>query len=131
MQPGIPPGNPGNIGPFGQPVPPQGLQGLQDLQAALVAAQQMQQQLVEAQKQIAATQVQGQAGGGLVEATLNGQGQVVSIRIDPQVVDPDDVETLQDLLVVALGDAAEKLREAAKEILAPVAAKAGRPLPES
>ena len=108
MQPGIPPGNPGNIGPFGQPVPPPGLQGLQDLQAALVAAQQMQQQLVEAQKQIAATQVQGQAGGGLVEATLNGQGQVVSIRIDPQVVDPGDVETLQDLLVVALGDAAEK-----------------------
>jgi DNA-binding YbaB/EbfC family protein len=128
MQPGTPPGDPGHLGTFGQQVPPQ---GIQDLQAALAKAAQMQQALVEAQRKIAETEATGQAGGGLVEATLNGNGQVVSVRIDPQVVDPNDVETLQDLVVGALQDAAQNMRETVKAILGPVAAASGRPLPES
>ncbi len=128
MQPGVQPGDPGHLGAFGQQVPPQ---GVQDLQAALAKAAQMQQALIEAQKQIAETETTGQAGNGLVQVTLNGNGQVLAIRIDPQVVDPDDVETLQDLVVGALHDAAANMRETVKKILGPVAAASGRPLPES
>ena len=56
---------------------------------------------------------------------------MVSVRIDPQVVDPNDVETLRDLVVGALQDAAQNMRETVKAILGPVAAASGRPLPES
>ncbi len=134
MQPGVQPGDPAHLGTFGQQVPPQGAQGPQgiaDLQSALAKAAQMQQALMEAQKQIAETQVTGQAGGGLVEVTLNGNGQVVALRIDPQVVDPNDVDTLQDLVVGALQNAAENMRDTVKTILGPVAAASGRPVPES
>ena len=130
------PGDPGDLGAFGLQVPqPQqqlsaeAVQGLQQLQAALVQAHQMQHRLQEAQQQIAATQVNGQAGGGLVEVTLNGSGEILGIRIDPQVVDPNDVETLQDLVVGALTNAAENMRETVKEILGPLAAAAEQQQP--
>ena len=131
------PGDPGDLGAFGLQVPPQQPQlppeavaGLQQLQAALIQAHEMQHKLMEAQQQIAETQVQGQAGGGLVVVALNGSGEVLGIRIDPQVVDPNDVETLQDLIVAALHNAADTMREAVKEVLGPLAAAAGQPMPE-
>ena len=116
------PGDPGDLGAFGlqvpqQQVPPQAAQAVQQLQAALAQAHMMQHKLMEAQQQIAVTEVTGQAGGGLVQVTLNGTGQVLGIHIDPQVVNPDDVETLQDLIVGALTNAAENMRETVKEIL--------------
>ena len=67
------------------------------MSALLAQAQQMQQQLMEAQEQLANAEVHGQAGGGLVQVTMKGSGEVVAVAIDPKVVDPDDVETLQDL----------------------------------
>ena len=123
------PGDPGDLGAFGLQVPrqqvsPEAAQGLQQLQAALVQAHMMQHKLMEAQQQIAVTEVTGQAGGGLVQVTLNGNGEVLGIHIDPQVVNPDDVETLQDLVVGALTDAAANMRETVKEILGPLAAAA-------
>lgn len=125
------PGNPGDPEAFRRQADQLRQQAIPDLQAALAQAQQMQQQLLEAQKRIAETEVQGQAGGGLVEVTLDGNGRVKSVRIDPKVVDPSDVETLQDLIVGALTDAGENMRETVKTILGPLAAAAGRPLPES
>jgi len=130
------PGDPGNLAAFGlQQAPPQispeqAMQGLQQLQAALIQAHQMQHKLMEAQQQIAATQVQGQAGDGLVVVALVGSGEVLGIRIDPQVVDPDNVENLQNLVVWALRDAAENMREQVKAVLGPLAAESGQPLPE-
>lgn len=124
------PGDPGDLGAFGlqvpqQPqLPPEAVQGLQQLQAALVQAHMMQHKLQEAQQQIAVTEVSGQAGGGLVQVTLNGTGEIKGIRIDPQVVNPDDVETLQDLVVGALTNAAENMRESVQRILGPLAAEA-------
>jgi DNA-binding YbaB/EbfC family protein len=112
-----------------QQVPPQAAQAVQQLQAALVQAHMMQHKLMEAQQQIAVTEVSGQAGGGLVQVTLNGTGEVLGIHIDPQVVNPDDVETLQDLIVGALTDAAENMRETVKEILGPLAAAAQQQQP--
>jgi DNA-binding YbaB/EbfC family protein len=90
----------------------------------------MQHKLMEAQQQIANSVVEGQAGGGLVVVSLNGSGEVLGIRIDPQVVNPDDVETLQDLVVGALRNAADTMRETVKEVLAPLAASTGQPMPE-
>ena len=91
----------------------------------LAQAQQMQQQLMEAQEQLANTEVHGQAGGGLVQVTMKGSGEVVSVAIDPKVVDPDDIETLQDLIVGALADASKQVTILAQSRLGPLAGGLG------
>ncbi|MGB3485806.1 MAG: YbaB/EbfC family nucleoid-associated protein [Mycobacterium sp.] len=95
--------------------------GTPDMSALLAQAQQMQQQLLDAQEQLANTEVQGQAGGGLVRVTIKGSGQVVGVAIDPKVVDPEDVETLQDLIVGALADASSQVTALAQSRLGPLA----------
>lgn len=88
----------------------------------LAQAQQMQQQLMAAQQEMAEAEVTGQAGGGLVTATVKGgTGEVVGLKIDPKVVDPDDVETLQDLVIGAIEDASNKAQEIAAQKLGPLA----------
>ena len=99
--------------------------GPPDMSALLAQAQQMQQQLMEAQAQLAATDVHGQAGGGLVQVTMKGSGEVVALSIDPEVVDPDDVETLQDLIVGALADASAQVTSLAQSRLGPLAGGLG------
>lgn len=103
-------------------------EGQPDMSALLAQAQQMQHQLMEAQQRLANTQVRGQAGGGLVQVTVNGAGQVVSVTIDPRVVDPADVETLQDLIVGALADASTQVTSMAQEQLGPLASRMGNTL---
>ncbi|MFY9917339.1 MAG: YbaB/EbfC family nucleoid-associated protein, partial [Mycobacterium sp.] len=83
--------------------------GQPDMSALLAQAQQVQQKLMEAQEQLANTEVHGQAGGGLVQVTMKGSGEVVGVSIDPKGLDPDDVETLQDLIVGAHADAARQV----------------------
>ena len=95
------------------------------MSALLAQAQQMQQQLIEAQEKLAATEVRGQAGGGLVQVTTKGSGEVVAVSIDPRVVDPDDVETLQDLIVGALADASAQVARLAQDRLGPLAGGLG------
>jgi len=99
--------------------------GPPDMSALLAQAQQMQQQLMQAQEQLAATDVHGQAGGGLVQVTMKGSGEVVALSIDPEVVDPDDVETLQDLIVGALADASAQVTSLAQSRLGPLAGGLG------
>ena len=77
------------------------------MSALLAQAQQVQQQLMEAQEALANSEVHGQAGGGLVQVTMKGSGEVVGVSIDPKVVDPSDIETLQDLVVGAIADVGE------------------------
>ncbi len=103
------------------------------MSALLAQAQQMQQQLMEAQQQLANTEIQGQAGGDLVRVTVKGSGEVVAVSIDPKVVDPDDVETLQDLIVGALADASQQVSRMAQQRLGPLAGGMGNALglPES
>jgi DNA-binding YbaB/EbfC family protein len=96
-----------------------------DMSALLAQAQQMQQQLMEAQQELAATEVHGRAGGGLVRVTVKGNGEVVAVAIDPKVVDPDDVETLQDLIVGALADASNQVTTLARSRLGPLAGGLG------
>jgi DNA-binding YbaB/EbfC family protein len=96
-----------------------------DMSALLAQAQQMQQQLMEAQEALAVAEVHGQAGGGLVQVTMKGSGAVVGVAIDPKVVDPDDVETLQDLIVGAFADASQQVTMLAQSRLGPLAGGLG------
>jgi DNA-binding YbaB/EbfC family protein len=90
------------------------------MQQLMKQAQKMQQQLLAAQEELANAEVTGSAGGGLVTATVNGSGELQSLVIDPSVVDPDDVETLQDLVVAANRDASRAAQELATEKMGPV-----------
>ncbi|MGH3753309.1 MAG: YbaB/EbfC family nucleoid-associated protein [Pseudonocardiaceae bacterium] len=93
----------------------------------MMQAQKMQQQLMSAQEELAETEITGQAGGDLVVVTLAGTGEIRSVTIDPRVVDPDDVETLQDLVVGAMADAHRALQELTEEKMGPLASALGGP----
>jgi DNA-binding YbaB/EbfC family protein len=95
--------------------------GQPDMAQLLKQAQQMQQQLVAAQEELAQREVTGSAGGGLVTATMTGSGDVTAITIAPSAVDPDDLETLQDLVVAALHDAKRAADELAATTMGPLA----------
>ncbi len=99
--------------------------GQPDMQMILQQAQKMQEQLMAAQAELATTEVVGQAGNGLVQVTSTAAGEVRAVRIDPQIVDPEDVETLQDLLVGALQDAARAAQELQAEKMGPLAGGLG------
>jgi DNA-binding YbaB/EbfC family protein len=71
-------------------------------------AQKMQEQL---QKQMQELRIEATAGGGMVTVTVNGAKQLMSLRIDPEVVSKDDVEMLQDLILAAINDAHRKVDE--------------------
>ena len=95
------------------------------MQQLMKQAQQMQQQLEQAQEELAATEITGTAGGGLVTATLLGSGELTALTIDPKAVDPDDVETLQDLVVAAVRDASRQVGEVAAQKMGPLAGGLG------
>lgn len=73
--------------------------------------EQMQANMMKAQEELGELSVEGSAGGGAVVVVMNGHQEVQSITIDPEFVDPDDVETLQDAIVAALHDAQTKAQE--------------------
>ncbi|MCB1885513.1 MAG: YbaB/EbfC family nucleoid-associated protein [Geminicoccaceae bacterium] len=75
----------------------------------LKEAQKLQTRMQEMQQQLADTEMEGQAGGGMVTATLNGKGEMRRIKIDKALVDPEDVETLEDLVVAATNAAKAKI----------------------
>ncbi|AXE39833.1 YbaB/EbfC family nucleoid-associated protein [Acidipropionibacterium virtanenii] len=79
-----------------------------DMNGLLAQAQAVQAQLAQAQQELAAATFDGSAGGGVVTATVNGSGELQSLSIKPEVVDPEDVETLSDLIVAAVRDASAK-----------------------
>lgn len=96
-----------------------------DMQGLLQQAQQMQQQYAEVQAELAAAQVEGTAGGGLVKAVVTGDGNLVSVKIDPSVVDADDIETLEDLVVAAVHAANDRARKVAEEKMGALTAGLG------
>jgi len=75
-------------------------------------AQKMQKQMMEAQEQMANSEYTAKAGGGAVEVTVTGLKEVKSIKIDKEVVDPDDVEMLEDLIMAAMNEAIKMTDEA-------------------
>ena len=96
-----------------------------DLSQLMEQAQKMQQQLMSAQAELATAEVTGQAGNGLVQVRMTAAGQVQGITIDPKVVDPEDVETLQDLVVGALQDASRAAQDAQAEKMGPLTSGLG------
>ena len=98
-----------------------------NMQQLMKQAQQMQQQLMAAQAELAQSEVQGSAGGGLVSATMTGSGELLSLTIDPKAVDPDDVDTLQDLITGALEDAVAKAAALQQQKMGPLAGGLGLP----
>jgi DNA-binding YbaB/EbfC family protein len=91
------------------------------MQQLLQQAQKMQQDLAAAQQELAGTPVEGTAGGGLVKATVTGSGELTGLEIDPRAVDPEDTETLADLVVAAVRDANNAAQELTKARLGPLA----------
>lgn len=77
-------------------------------------AQQMQADMARVEQELMELQVEGSAGGGVVKAVVTGKQDIVSVTIDPGVVDPDDVDMLQDLVVAAVGDALTNARKVAE-----------------
>ena len=88
-----------------------------DFEKLLAQAQQMQQQMQQAQEEIANEIVEGTAGGGAVTVTATGTGKVTQIKIAKEAIDPDDPETLEDLLLAAVNNALENAEKLAKNKL--------------
>ena len=79
--------------------------------------QKMQEDMRAAQEALANTTIEASAGGGVVTAKVTGDGDLRAITIDPSVVDPDDIETLEDLVVAAVNEAVRQARELAQQKL--------------
>ncbi len=101
--------------------------GPPNMQQLMAQAQKMQAKLMAAQEELAAQEVSGSAGGGLVTAVVKGSGELVSLTIDPTVVDPEDVETLADLVVAAVRDANRAASDLQAELMGPVTGGLGIP----
>ncbi|MDQ3449289.1 MAG: YbaB/EbfC family nucleoid-associated protein [Chloroflexota bacterium] len=83
-------------------------------------AQQMQAEMGRVEEELRTLEVEGTAGGGAVTAVVTGRQELISITIDPGVVDPEDVEMLQDLVTAAVNDALRRARETAEQKMARV-----------
>ena len=103
--------------------------GQLDMQQLLAAAQQMQEQLMDAQQELADAEVEGTAGGGLVTAVVNGQGELLDLTIRPDAIDPDNPEesaqTIADLVLAAVRDANRSVMQLQQEAMNPLAAGFG------
>ena len=82
-----------------------------NMQQLMRQAQKMQQQMLQKQEELDAREYEGTAGGGAVACKLSGKRQLISLTIQPDAVDPDDVEMLQDMIVAAVNDALKKGEE--------------------
>jgi len=93
--------------------------GQPNMQQIMKQAQKMQQQVAQAQAELAETEVTGTAGGGLVTVVVTGLGEFKSIKIDAKAVDPEDVETLEDLVLAAIHNGSEAVRELTEQKMGP------------
>ena len=92
-----------------------------NMQQLMRQAQKMQQQMTEAQEKLEAEEYEAASGGGMVTVKVNGKHEILSIAIDPQVVDPEDIEMLQDLITAAVNEALRKADEAKENTMSRLA----------
>ena len=83
-------------------------------------AQRMQRQMEESQKALEEKEVTAKAGGGAVEVTGNGKNEVLKVKLSPEVVDPDDIEMLEDLIVAATNEALREIEELSQESMSKI-----------
>jgi nucleoid-associated protein EbfC len=91
-----------------------------DLQKLMQQAQQVQSEYLKAQEELESAEVTASAGGGLVSATVTGSGELKGVTIDPEAVDPEDVETLEDLVLAAVQAATEDAKRLAEQKMGPL-----------
>ncbi|MBE7076325.1 MAG: YbaB/EbfC family nucleoid-associated protein [Clostridiales bacterium] len=92
-----------------------GFGGGMNMNALMQQARKMQEQMLKAQEELENAEVIGKAGGEMVTVVMNGKKEIKSIKLDKTAVDPDDVEMLEDLLIVAINDASAKADEMSKD----------------
>jgi DNA-binding YbaB/EbfC family protein len=100
---------------------------MKNLGNILKQAQNLQARMADLQDELRGMEIEGQAGGGMVRAVLNGKGEMRGLRLDPAIVDRDDIGVLEDLIVAAVNDARLKADAVSQERMA--ALTAGLPLP--
>lgn len=84
---------------------------MKQMQGMMKQAQKLQKKMAKLQEELALKTVEATAGGGMIKVVANGKQQIVSIKIEEEVVDPEDVEMLQDLVLAAINDALAKSQE--------------------
>lgn len=94
-----------------------GFGGLPDMGKLMRDMQKMQGDLVAKQEELQNARVEATSGGGVVKATVNGKGRLVALEIKPDVVDPDDVEMLEDLIITAIKEAEERAEDQEKVVM--------------
>lgn len=100
-----------------------------NMQQLMKQAQQMQKQLAEAQESMNEVSVDASAGGGMVKVKVNGQMQLESITIDPEAVDPEDIEMLQDMIVAAVNEGIRSVGEIANQRMGAITGGMGGGIP--
>jgi len=107
---------------------PQGMNGgPANMQSMLKQAQKMQEDMAAKQEELEAREYDISAGGGVVGVKINGKKEILSVKIDPVVVDPDDVETLEDLVVAAVNEAIKKVEAVSAEEMQKITGSMGLP----
>ena len=99
----------------------------QNMNKMMKQVQQMQKKMAEAQEALAQETVEAAAGGGMVRVVMTGHGEIVSVEIEREAVDPDDVEMLQDLVLSAVREGQDKARALAEERLGAITGGMGLP----
>ena len=89
--------------------------GPQNMNAMIKQAQKMQEDMAEKQAELETREYDVAAGGGVVNVKINGKKEILSVKIDPEVIDPDDAETLEDLIVAAVNEAIKKVETVSAE----------------
>ncbi len=84
------------------------MRGMGNMQNMMKQMQKMQKKMAEAQEELGEKRIEGTAGGGMVTVTVSGHKEVLEVKIKPEVVDPDDIEMLEDLVLAATNDALKK-----------------------
>ena len=103
------------------------MKGMGDMGKLMKQAQQMQAKMAKAQEELEALEIEASSGGGAVTVRMNGKQTVLGISIKPEVVDPEDVEMLEDMILAAYNEARKKAEAVAEEELSKVTG--GLPLP--
>jgi len=91
------------------------MKGMPNMGNLLKKAQQLQEKMAKLQEELGEKTVETSAGGGMVTVLANGKQEIISIKIDPEVVDTDDIEMLEDLVLAAVNDALYQAREMVSE----------------
>ncbi|MDR2090219.1 MAG: YbaB/EbfC family nucleoid-associated protein [Clostridiales bacterium] len=96
-----------------------------NMQQLMKQAQKMQEDMQRAREELENTEITAESGGGLVEVTMTGEKRLLAIKIKPEVVDPNDIEMLEDLIIAAVNDACKLADEESEKMMGPLAGGLG------